>query len=725
MTDSCLQFLSDEQKLVTGVEKLANDKWNLNDWGVDYNIVAVCGQPGSGKSTLANALFGTQFPALSEGGEQPTTKASALIFNVQKILIENDPKKGISFLLARIFKAHLTMLKKKHKTMILFVARDCNDGTSKQALTSTLDKRIKSAWAEVKKSDDLESCAFDDIFDYDVVTLPSKIDAPDEFDAAVDKLRGRLINEHNPGYLFKPSYWKAVSADRIASHLANLRRAILTYWSVLAYETFSSAKDAPTLDTKEKYAAEKKCCLFEGQYRNHMDGFYDMAIHYAYNEFLKAVKPIQEEIDTKGIEDEYLKQLVGYQRNAMVTFSTVVEHHQDDMHEAKRNELRSKCNEKITSLVCEQTPWSSTGLAMQLVVDRTLQKQENTIQARVQQEVERRTKEMELNVAQLKAELDQQSVEIDRLKAEGDKKSARISEQITKIGALEAANGEKDTTIDALKADNDKKDIIISALKAEKEAMICMSKATNNEKETVINAQKAENSEKEDVISALKVANDEKDTVITALETEAEVQDGLIAICKRDVSKLRMVIDKQDIAIDELTGLIREQETVINEQKATATIGALLRRMIGHEGGVWTLAVCGDTVVSGNTDRAVRVCDVADGRCTHMLEGHTSTVRCCKIIMSRRMADGELCPSKPILVTGNRDTTLRVWWLPSPRRDPPWMGTTAAHVADPAVSPPADPYLLYVWSDHTGSVRAVDGWSRRVVSGSYDCTVRV
>ncbi|RKP04462.1 hypothetical protein THASP1DRAFT_33769 [Thamnocephalis sphaerospora] len=74
MADSCFQFLDDEQIFVAGAEKHANERWDLKDWGVDYNIVAICGQPGSGKSTLFNALFGTQFLVLDEGGEKPITE---------------------------------------------------------------------------------------------------------------------------------------------------------------------------------------------------------------------------------------------------------------------------------------------------------------------------------------------------------------------------------------------------------------------------------------------------------------------------------------------------------------------------------------------------------------------------------------------------------------------------------------------------------------------------
>lgn len=100
--------------------------------------------------------------------------------------------------------------------------------------------------------------------------------------------------------------------------------------------------------------------------------------------------------------------------------------------------------------------------------------------------------------------------------------------------------------------------------------------------------------------------------------------------------------------------------------------GDLLMSLDGHEGGVWALAASRNTLVSGSTDRTVRIWDLVSGRCVHVFGGHTSTVRCLSIVKPEWMditGEGgvitrEKWPKRPLIVTGSRDHSLRVWVLP-------------------------------------------------------------
>jgi len=151
--------------------------------------------------------------------------------------------------------------------------------------------------------------------------------------------------------------------------------------------------------------------------------------------------------------------------------------------------------------------------------------------------------------------------------------------------------------------------------------------------------------------------------------------------------------------------------------------GVLRNKLEGHEGGVWALSCDGDILVSGSTDRSVRIWNIETGECLQTFQGHTSTVRCLVILKPTEIGKDSsgkpiIHPEEPIIITGSRDSTLRVWKLPR-------LGDPAFHQAGPPTNDQDNPYALRTLSGHHNSVRAIAAHGDTLVSGSYDCTVRV
>lgn len=152
--------------------------------------------------------------------------------------------------------------------------------------------------------------------------------------------------------------------------------------------------------------------------------------------------------------------------------------------------------------------------------------------------------------------------------------------------------------------------------------------------------------------------------------------------------------------------------------------GALRSTLEGHEGGVWALQYEGNVLVSGSTDRTVRVWDIEKGCCTQIFQGHTSTVRCLQILMPTPIGKTHddrsiLMPKQPLIITGSRDSNLRVWKLPKP-------GDPDSFQTGPAPDESAEcPYYVRTLAGHHHSVRAIAAHADTLVSGSYDCSVRV
>ncbi|KDQ63521.1 hypothetical protein JAAARDRAFT_75861 [Jaapia argillacea MUCL 33604] len=164
--------------------------------------------------------------------------------------------------------------------------------------------------------------------------------------------------------------------------------------------------------------------------------------------------------------------------------------------------------------------------------------------------------------------------------------------------------------------------------------------------------------------------------------------------------------------------------------------GSRIHSLYGHEGGVWALAVIGNTLVSGSADRNVRVWDLNNGTCTHVLGGHTSTIRCLTIVEPEWFdlvdVNGaitkEQWPKEPLIVTGSRDWSVRVWGLPRPG-DQEYRGrgcgTDLLDGESTDKGAGISSYHQFALEGHDHVVRALAAQGRTIVSASYDCTARV
>lgn len=144
--------------------------------------------------------------------------------------------------------------------------------------------------------------------------------------------------------------------------------------------------------------------------------------------------------------------------------------------------------------------------------------------------------------------------------------------------------------------------------------------------------------------------------------------------------------------------------------------GVLQRKFEGHESAVWAIQQQGDILVSGSTDRTVRVWSISSGKCLRVFQGHTFTVRHLAILQPVKIgtaSDGSsiLVPKQPLVISGSRDSTMRVWKLPRPddRR--------TCHISPPD-DHEADVHSLRILAGHHKAISAMAAYGDTVVSGS-------
>lgn len=262
--------------------------------------IAVIGARGSGKSTLSNRVFGTDFDvgrpfagrgtkgcvaAVSQssalildtqgadGRDGDTDKvarvatfalalADALVFNLWTADIGRYEAAGYA-LLRTVFLEFTRMYGENDpaKTLLLFVIRDHDDGSSLSSLSDIIMEDVRDIWAQI---DTRGAKPITDLFTFDFVSLPHIRHRADEFDIAVADLSARFADPSHPQYFLRPEYsinqpveglipyaeivWKETAQDK-AVELPAKKDLIASYRCDVAYD----AQQRPALAQLNKW----------------------------------------------------------------------------------------------------------------------------------------------------------------------------------------------------------------------------------------------------------------------------------------------------------------------------------------------------------------------------------------------------------------------------------------------------------------------------------------
>ncbi|RKP07470.1 root hair defective 3 GTP-binding protein-domain-containing protein [Thamnocephalis sphaerospora] len=351
------QLIDTDQVFSKEASEQAGASLRLKDEDDGYNTVAVFGLHDSGKSTLLNELYGTEFPAGNECGEPNATEGilvskapgnSALIFDaggsdgredgdsqvfekrkatfmiaVASVLIINISEnmiktrnRDIIQLLEMVFKTHLQFFAKQQMTHLLFVIRDHYPSAPKEPLQKKLS-------TDMETPEGLENCTISNFFDCSFAFMSHIQYAKDDFGREVTQLRSRFTNKNSEDYIFLPSYWKLVPAGSLPSHLESI-------WSIAAGEV--------------KWE----------QPEEHFESLHNMTSAYAFDRFLRGIKPVQDVLSTGAAEENFAPAIKKQCDMATTVFDGVVKKYECDIYEAKRKELVTRCHDTLRELFRKQ-----------------------------------------------------------------------------------------------------------------------------------------------------------------------------------------------------------------------------------------------------------------------------------------------------------------------------------------------------------------------------------
>ncbi|KAG1467723.1 hypothetical protein G6F56_004249 [Rhizopus delemar] len=354
-----LQIIDEDQKFTQNLPNYL-EKWNLQDAGFKYNVVAVFGSQSTGKSTLLNGLFGTNFDVMNETQRSQTTKGiwvsrgrgmHVLVMDVEgtdgrergedqdferksalfsmatsEVIILNIWEHQVGLyqganmgLLKTVFEVNLQLFQNQSKDHIGSVPLE--------NLAKTFQADLEKIWSGLSKPEGLEDCKIHDYFDFMYTGLPHKVLLPEKFNEEVAKLRLRFNDPTHSDFVFRPEYHKRIPADGYHIYASNIWDKVLTN------------KDLD-LPTQQELLAQYRC---------------DEIANAAFEIFSSQISPFKQPILEKGqVIDELGEKMTQYRQEALDSFDKNASRYHQGVYQKKRSDMLVKLNTQLSVLFVGQ-----------------------------------------------------------------------------------------------------------------------------------------------------------------------------------------------------------------------------------------------------------------------------------------------------------------------------------------------------------------------------------
>ncbi|KAL7933498.1 WD40-repeat-containing domain protein [Trichoderma chlorosporum] len=224
-------------------------------------------------------------------------------------------------------------------------------------------------------------------------------------------------------------------------------------------------------------------------------------------------------------------------------------------------------------------------------------------------------------------------------------------------------------------------------------------------------------------------------------ELRAFLQDAhrFVLYVRRPIEMAPLQIYSSALAFSPLQSLVRKtfcQEKppwIQNITSVEENWSPCLQTLEGHAGSVNSVAFSADHqhIVSGSTDKTIKIWDIATGACIQTLDGHTGSVNSVAFLPDSRQ-----------IVSGSSDKTIKIWDITKGMCDQTLRGHSGATfsiavLTNGRLAAASSDRTVKIWDllmgacvqtlkGHTMVVRSVAfSSSQQIISGSDDTTIKV